>query len=138
MLILITWLMQCFSVFSTEIFSLSFHTILHGGKSLHAAHTYGVESCAPPRWGRVFTSIIFNFSLQEVYLFSPIYISIQSFVYISMDSWILYYFNYFLHKLFQIWALGALSGVSCVSLKYLYHCGFFEESLPYFLHYKIL
>ena len=38
--------------------------------------------------GRVSTQIIWNSSLQEICIFSPLYLLIQSFIYIRMGSWI--------------------------------------------------
>lgn len=70
-----------------------------------------------------------------IYLF----IHFKAFVYVSMDSWVfILYFGLssntavflLLLKWFQLWPLGALLFLSCVSFSHSHHCIW---TLPYFL-----
>ena len=76
-----------------ESLLFSFHTLFFVGKSLSSAHTQerrvGEIELLEGRGG-VSTHIIWNYSARKVCSFCPSYLSIPSFICISMDSCIFF------------------------------------------------
>lgn len=92
---------------------------------LRIGELYSTTSLSAEYPCKLFGNFLHGTFVSSIYLFSDI----------SMDSLILWvtiqYYIILLLKLFQLWPLGTLSVVTCVSLIKLHHCCF--KALPYFL-----
>ena len=116
-LVLVTWLRSYFWCFHSKVTLSPFHTIFFGRKSLCKAQVQGVDYF-PLLSGPKYPLKLLGILHERCVSFFPIDLSIQSSIYISMDSWVLIFYCELLFsptlfillvKLFQFWPLGALS-----------------------------
>ena len=86
----IAWLESCLSRFSQAV-TISLSYSFFGWKSLSSTHTQGEGGGGGmklhPGWESI-CFIIWNYSGRKMYPFPLKYLSIQSFIYISMDSYV--------------------------------------------------
>lgn len=137
---------------TVKLLVFPFHVLFFGSESLSPAYTQGEGNQAPlPGEGRrVFVDIIWNFSIRNTCLFSPIYLFTYSIIYLyPKASWVcilfcevlIQYYNYLLCNSdcpsFDLWALFQVDSWALLGC-YLPPHLLFLYSHPYFFPYKVI